>query len=221
MRSAQRSVRAHRQHPQCSTRQVAARHRSADLPGQADGSHKHPSATYAALTRDTGERQRAPPSAPSAPRTRKSPPQCAAHSSAPAPPSEHTHIESTCRRSRRTPQVQFSLSTPHESSVAGQPATASGVAEMLASCHRLRRQRRADAALRQSSVSVQPRASARRTPLHRPWCERQQAIQRARSAPRSPITATMRCVSEPHQVQPHRHYVSWGVPLARIPYILH
>ena len=81
--------------------------------------------------RDTGERQRAPPSAPSAPsapRTRKSPPQCAAHSSAPAPPSEHTHIESTCRRSRRTPQVQFSLSTPHESSVAGQPATASGVA---------------------------------------------------------------------------------------------
>ena len=102
-----------------------------------------------------------------------------------------------------------------------QPATASGVAEMLASCHRLRRQRRADAALRQSSVSVQPRASARRTPLHRPWCERQQAIQRARSAPRSPITATMRCVSEPRQVQPHRHYVSWGVPLARIPYILH
>ena len=128
MRSAQRSVRAHRQHPQCSTRQVAARHRSADLLGQADGSHKHPSATYAALTRDTGERQRATPSAPSAPRTRKSPPQCAAHSSAPAPPSEHTHIESTCRRSRRTPQVQFSLSTPHESSVAGQPATASGVA---------------------------------------------------------------------------------------------
>ena len=45
-----------------------------------------------------------------------------------AQPSEHTHIESTCRRSRRTPQVQFSLSTPHESSVAGQPATASGVA---------------------------------------------------------------------------------------------
>ena len=32
-------------------------------------------------------------------------------------------------------------------------ATVSGVAEMLASCHRLRRQRRADAALRQSSVS--------------------------------------------------------------------
>ena len=128
MRSAQRSVRAQRQHPQRPTRQVAARHRSADLLGQADGSHKHPSATYAALTRDTGERQRAPPSAPSAPRTRKTPPQCAAHSSAPAPPSEHTHIESTCRRSRRTPQVQFSLSTPHESSVAGQPAPASGVA---------------------------------------------------------------------------------------------
>ncbi len=128
MRSAQRSARAHRQHRQRPTRRVVARHRSADLPGQADGSHKHPSATYAALTRDTGERQRAPPSAPSAPRTRKSPPQCAAHSSAPAPPSEHTHIESTCRRSRRTPQVQFSLSTPHESSVAGQPATASGVA---------------------------------------------------------------------------------------------
>ena len=49
MRSAQRSVRAHRQHPQRSTRQVAARHRSADLPGQADGSHK-PRAAYAALT---------------------------------------------------------------------------------------------------------------------------------------------------------------------------
>ncbi|MGN0206063.1 MAG: hypothetical protein ACI4BC_02360, partial [Muribaculaceae bacterium] len=38
MRSAQRSVRATRQ--QRPTRQVAARHRSADLPGQADGSHK-------------------------------------------------------------------------------------------------------------------------------------------------------------------------------------
>ena len=128
MRSAQRSARAHRQHPQRPTRRVVARHRSADLPGQADGSHK-PRAAYAAhCTEKKSERQRAPPSAPSAPRTRKSPPQCAAHSSAPAPPSEHTHIESTCRRSRRTPQVQFSLSTPHESSVAGQPATASGVA---------------------------------------------------------------------------------------------
>ena len=40
MRSAQRRVRAHRQHPQRPTRQVAARHRSADLLGQADGSHK-------------------------------------------------------------------------------------------------------------------------------------------------------------------------------------
>ena len=49
MRSAQRSVRAHRQHPQRSTRQVVARHRSADLPGQADGSHK-PRAAYAAPT---------------------------------------------------------------------------------------------------------------------------------------------------------------------------
>ena len=49
MRSAQRSVRAPRQHPQRSTRQVAARHRSADLPGQADGSHK-PRAAPAALT---------------------------------------------------------------------------------------------------------------------------------------------------------------------------
>ena len=49
MRSAQRSVRAPRQHPQRPTRQVAARHRSADLPGQADGSHK-PRAAYAALT---------------------------------------------------------------------------------------------------------------------------------------------------------------------------
>ena len=214
MLSAQRSVRAHRQHPQCSTRQVAARHRSADLLGQADGSHKHPSATYAA---PTPNHRRASASHSECSECSE----CSEKRPPTAPPSEHTHIESTCRRSRRTPQVQFSLSTPHESSVAGQPATASGVAEMLASCHRLRRQRRADAALRQSSVSVHPRASARRTPLHRPWCERQQAIQRARSAPRSPITATMRCVSEPHQVQPHRHYVSWGVPLARIPYILH
>ncbi|MDD6132650.1 MAG: hypothetical protein PUB55_07820, partial [Bacteroidales bacterium] len=48
-RSAQRSVRAHRQHPQCPTRRVAARHRSADLPGQADGSHK-PRAANASLT---------------------------------------------------------------------------------------------------------------------------------------------------------------------------
>ena len=34
---------------ECPTRRVAARHRSADLPGQADGSHK-PRAAYAALT---------------------------------------------------------------------------------------------------------------------------------------------------------------------------
>ena len=62
MRSAQRSVRAHRQHPQRSTRQVAARHRSADLPGQADGSHK-PRAAYAAhCTEKKSERQRAHPS---------------------------------------------------------------------------------------------------------------------------------------------------------------
>ena len=49
MLRAQRSFHAHQQHPQRSTRQVAARHRSADLPGQADGSHK-PRAAYAALT---------------------------------------------------------------------------------------------------------------------------------------------------------------------------
>ena len=49
MRRAQRSVRAHRQHPQRATRQVTARHRSADLPGQADGSHK-PRAANAAPT---------------------------------------------------------------------------------------------------------------------------------------------------------------------------
>ena len=203
MRSAQRSVRAHRQRPQRPTRQVAARHRSATSPGR-----QMAAISPALLTQRTAPRKRASvseplrvlrvlrdlrllhPLLPQHHGAAKRPPT--------AQPSEHTHIESTCRRSRRTPQVQFSLSTPHESSVAGQPATASGVAEMLASCHRLRRQRRADAALRQSSVSVQPRASARRTPLHRPWCERQQAIQRARSAPRSPITATMRCVSEPH-----------------------
>ncbi|MDD7405544.1 MAG: hypothetical protein PUG32_06655, partial [Bacteroidales bacterium] len=73
VRSAQRSVRAHRQHPQCSTRQVAARHRSADLPGQADGSHK-PRAAYAAhCTEKKSERQRAHPSAPSAPSAPRSP----------------------------------------------------------------------------------------------------------------------------------------------------
>ncbi|MDD6131135.1 MAG: hypothetical protein PUB55_00050, partial [Bacteroidales bacterium] len=49
MLRAQRSIRAHRQHPQRATRPVAARHRSADLPGQADGSHK-PRAAYAAPT---------------------------------------------------------------------------------------------------------------------------------------------------------------------------
>ena len=187
---------------------------------------KNPQTLFQALQmkhphRDTGERQRAPPSAPSAPsapRTRKSPPQCAAHSSAPAPPSEHTHIESTCRRSRRTPQVQFSLSTPHESSVAGQPATASGVAIIYVylgapgmsptprsakypathSCHRLRGG--GNARLLSSSP---PTAEGRRCAA---------PIERQRATP---------SVSEPHQVQPHRHYVSWGVPLARIPYILH
>ena len=67
-------VRAHRQHPQRSTRRVAARHRSADLPGQADGSHK-PRAAYAAhCTEKKSERQRAPPSALSAPRSPIAPP---------------------------------------------------------------------------------------------------------------------------------------------------
>ena len=102
MRSEQRSVRAHRQHPQCPTRQVAARHRSADLPGQADGSHK-PHAAYAAPT----PRKRASVSepirvlrvlrdlrlltAPAAPPAQQS----ASHT---APPSEHTHLESPCQR---------------------------------------------------------------------------------------------------------------------------
>ena len=101
MRRAQRSFRAHRQHPQCPTRQVAARHRSADLPGQADGSHK-PRAARSAHTEKKSERQRAHPRAPSAPRSpiahcSRSPPaqQSASHT---APPSEHTHLESPCQR---------------------------------------------------------------------------------------------------------------------------
>ena len=95
MRSAQRSVRAHRQHPQRPTRQVAARHRSADLPGQADGSHK-PRAASQRSHRITGERQRAHPSAPRSRDLRPlHHPRC--KSSPPAPPSEHTHLESPCR----------------------------------------------------------------------------------------------------------------------------
>ena len=95
-------VRAHRQHPQRSTRRVAARHRSADLPGQADGSHK-PRAAYAAPA-PRKERASASPSEcseiseisdcsllPQHPRRSKAP----AHT---APPSEHTILEYPCRR---------------------------------------------------------------------------------------------------------------------------
>ena len=89
MRSAQRSVRAHRQPPQRATRQVAARHRSADLPGQADGSHK-PRAAYAAhCTEKKSERQQAHPSAPSAPPAPPAAPAAPRRSKAPATPLRH------------------------------------------------------------------------------------------------------------------------------------
>ena len=128
MRRAQRSVRAHRQHPQRPTRRIIARHRSADLPEQADGSHK-PRATTQRQHRITGERQRATPSHSECSEIsdRSTTP---AAKAAPPPPSEHTHLESPCPRSRRTKQAQFPSSTPHEPRVisSGRPATASGVA---------------------------------------------------------------------------------------------
>ena len=81
---------ANRQHPQRPTRQVAARHRSADLPGQADGSHK-------------------PRAACTKPRASVSEPlrvlrDLRAHA---APPSEHTHLESPCRRAAAPSKPNF------------------------------------------------------------------------------------------------------------------
>ena len=74
------------------------RHRSADLPGQADGNIS-PALLTQRQHRITGERQRAPPSAPSAPRSPTAPPPSQRTAApTPAPPSEHTHLESPCRR---------------------------------------------------------------------------------------------------------------------------
>ena len=102
MRSAQRSVRAYRQHPQRSTRQIIARHRSADLPGQADGSHK-PCAAYAAPTpnhrRASASHSECSECSESSKSSKKRPPT--------APPSEHTHLESPCRRAAAPSKPNF------------------------------------------------------------------------------------------------------------------
>ncbi|MDD6852579.1 MAG: hypothetical protein PUD64_10270, partial [Bacteroidales bacterium] len=84
---------APRSHHQRSTRQVVARYRSADLPGQADGSHK-PRAANASLTAKMPISPIGPIEANSA---RTTPLHRAAHA-AQAPSSEHTHLESPCRR---------------------------------------------------------------------------------------------------------------------------
>ena len=105
MRSAQRSVRAPRQHPQRTTRQVAARHRSADLPGQADGSHKpraactKPRASVSEPLRVLRDLRLLHPLLPQHHGAAKRPPT--------APPSEHTHLESPCRRAAAPSKPNF------------------------------------------------------------------------------------------------------------------
>ena len=121
---------ANRQHPQRPTRQVAARHRSADLPGQADGSHKPraactkprasvseplrvlrvlrlltapaaPRAARSALHQAKSERQRAPPRCSEISALLRD---LRAHA---APPSKHTHLESPCRRAAAPSKPNF------------------------------------------------------------------------------------------------------------------
>ena len=137
------------------------RHRSADLPGQADGNIS-PALLTQRQHRITGERQRAPPSAPRSP-------------TAP-PPLRHRSTRTLNPLADEPPHQASPISIIHTTRVigSGQPATASGVAiiyvcsvlracrrhpgrlntrlrtaatasgvaEMLASGHRLRHRRR-------------------------------------------------------------------------------